>query len=164
MKQLAAAGRIKSDILRERYVSDLRPLLGRPAREDLTLQLWIEIVEEVRLKDVPSLPAAAAPRHVSLDAQLRFAIANKRLLRVSYLGKARVIEPHDYGLHMRQPRLLTYQLYEVAVARQPRTKGWRLLDCAKVDSCEVLDDTFPESRSDSHQRHYEWDALYARVE
>jgi hypothetical protein len=36
------------DVLRARYVEELRPKLGRPEREDLTLALWIEIIEETR--------------------------------------------------------------------------------------------------------------------
>jgi hypothetical protein len=38
------------DVLRARYVEELRPKLGRPEREDLTLELWIEIIEETRLR------------------------------------------------------------------------------------------------------------------
>ena len=36
------------DVLRDRYREELRPKLGRPEREDLTLELWIEIIEEIR--------------------------------------------------------------------------------------------------------------------
>jgi hypothetical protein len=36
------------DVLRARYIEELRPKLGRPEREDLTLELWIEIIEETR--------------------------------------------------------------------------------------------------------------------
>ena len=36
------------DLLRERYHQELRPYLGNPKREDLTLQLWIEAIEEDR--------------------------------------------------------------------------------------------------------------------
>jgi hypothetical protein len=36
------------DVLRARYVKELRPKLDRPEREDLTLELWIEIIEETR--------------------------------------------------------------------------------------------------------------------
>jgi hypothetical protein len=35
-------------ILKERYVKELRPVLGIPEREDLTLRLWIEMIEEDR--------------------------------------------------------------------------------------------------------------------
>ena len=35
-------------LLKERYEKELRPYLGNPEREDLTLQLWIEAIEEDR--------------------------------------------------------------------------------------------------------------------
>jgi hypothetical protein len=38
------------EILQERYTTELRPYLGHPAREDLTLQFWIEDIEEDRAK------------------------------------------------------------------------------------------------------------------
>jgi hypothetical protein len=41
-------------LLRERYISEMRPYLGNPRREDLTMQLWIESIEEER---------AAGPNH-----------------------------------------------------------------------------------------------------
>ena len=36
------------DLLRERYLAELRPYLGNPKREDLTLKLWIDVIEEDR--------------------------------------------------------------------------------------------------------------------
>ena len=36
------------EILQERYSKELRWQLGNPAREDLTLKLWIEIIQEDR--------------------------------------------------------------------------------------------------------------------
>jgi hypothetical protein len=99
----------------------------------------------------------------SLDAQIRFAIEHKRLLRLGYLGKVRVVEPHDYGVQKDREKLLVYQRYEVAVSSRPGTEGWRLLELPKFESCEVLDQTFPGSRGEAHQRHYTWDVLYARV-
>jgi hypothetical protein len=35
-------------LLRERYLTELRPYLGNPNREDLTLQLWMNAIEEDR--------------------------------------------------------------------------------------------------------------------
>jgi hypothetical protein len=37
-------------VLKSRYAQELRPYLGRPEREDLTLALWIEMIEEHRAK------------------------------------------------------------------------------------------------------------------
>jgi hypothetical protein len=35
-------------VLKQRYTDEMRIYLGRPEREDVTLQLWIDIVEESR--------------------------------------------------------------------------------------------------------------------
>jgi hypothetical protein len=35
-------------ILQERYQKELRPYLGNPEREDLTLKLWMEAIQEER--------------------------------------------------------------------------------------------------------------------
>ena len=45
---LAGGPGLDIDVLRARYVEELRPKLGRPERQDLTLELWIEIIEETR--------------------------------------------------------------------------------------------------------------------
>jgi hypothetical protein len=45
---LAGGPGLDIDLLRARYVEELRPKLGRPEREDLTLTLWIEIIEETK--------------------------------------------------------------------------------------------------------------------
>jgi len=43
VQELARAGHLKPEILRERYFSELRPnLLAHEARHDLTLRLWLE--------------------------------------------------------------------------------------------------------------------------
>jgi hypothetical protein len=41
--------------------------------------------------------------------------------------------------------------------------GWRLLDVVKIESCAVTDRTFAGTRGQSHQQHYQWETLYARV-
>ena len=38
------------DLLMKRYQDELRPYLGNPEREDLTLRLWIEAIEEERAR------------------------------------------------------------------------------------------------------------------
>jgi hypothetical protein len=47
LASIAAGPGLDIDILRGRYEDELRGRLGRPEREDLTLELWIEIVREV---------------------------------------------------------------------------------------------------------------------
>lgn len=44
---LTTARGLDTRLLTDRYRSELRPKLGRPEREDLTLQLWIEMIREL---------------------------------------------------------------------------------------------------------------------
>jgi hypothetical protein len=48
VRYLARAIPLDLELLRSRYDQELRPYLGNPKREDLTLQLWIEAIEEDR--------------------------------------------------------------------------------------------------------------------
>ena len=97
----------------------------------------------------------------SLDVRIRRAIAEKRLLELHYNRAVRLAEPHDYGVIDGTARLLIFQL------RGPDSGkgavGWRLLDIAKIESGTVSDQTFAGSRGQSHQQHYQWETLYARV-
>ena len=90
----------------------------------------------------------------TLDAKIRTAIADKRLIKVGYNGSARVAEPHDYGIQRGTIKLLVFQ-------RQP--EGWRLLECSKIESLEILVPPFPGSRGRDHKQHMIWDELFARV-
>jgi hypothetical protein len=98
----------------------------------------------------------------SIEGRIRFAITHKRLIKVAYNGVLRVAEPHDYGAINRVDRLFIFQLR----GGRPLSAGktpWRLLDVAKIESLEVLDEEFGGSRHASGQRHHAWDAVYARV-
>ena len=106
------------------------------------------------MKKILSFPA-------TLDSQLRFAIANKRLLRFTYDGAARVAEPHDYGIQKGTLRLFAYQTRSID---EPSKKpGWRWFDISKIAELVVLDQTFKGSRSEPNQHHHEWDIVYVRV-
>lgn len=48
VKHLAKTLPFELEILKDRYFKELRIYLGNPKREDLTLQLWIEMIEEER--------------------------------------------------------------------------------------------------------------------
>jgi len=48
VKYLAKTVPLDLEVLRERYQKELRWQLGNPEREDLTLRLWIEAIEEER--------------------------------------------------------------------------------------------------------------------
>ena len=96
----------------------------------------------------------------TLDQRLRFAIANKRLVRFTYKARSRVVEPHDYGIQGGIAKLLAYQVRGESTTPLP---GWRLLDVSKIEGLVVLPDDFRGSRGESHRHHKEWDKLFARV-
>ena len=48
MKYLAKIVPLDLEVLEQRYQKELRWQLGNPEREDLTLRLWIEAIEEER--------------------------------------------------------------------------------------------------------------------
>jgi hypothetical protein len=100
----------------------------------------------------------------SIDGQLRFAIAGKRLIEVSYKGSVRLVEPHDYGVQQGKVRLFVYQRRASFVVPGKSATGWRMLDVPKIEKCVVTEQTFKGSRGTADQDHNVWDVLYARVE
>lgn len=48
VKYLARVVPFDLEVLKERYHNELRVYLGNPEREDLTLKLWLEMIEEER--------------------------------------------------------------------------------------------------------------------
>jgi len=48
VKHLAEVVPFDLEILKQRYQDELRVYLGNPEREDLTLKLWVEMIEESR--------------------------------------------------------------------------------------------------------------------
>ena len=99
----------------------------------------------------------------TLDSQLRFAIAHKRLIRFTYESVVRIAEPHDYGLREGAAKLLAYQRQKGG-RRDQRVRGWRWLDVDKIQDCIVLDDSFSGTREAAGQQHHQWDVIYARVD
>lgn len=89
------------------------------------------------------------------------AIHEKRLLRFSYHGKPRIVEPQDYGIQKGIVNLFTYQISgESSSSRLP---DWRKFAVQGMSNVELLDQNFPGSRSVPSQKHQEWDVLFARV-
>jgi hypothetical protein len=111
-------------------------------------------------KNVLSVPTS---RELSIDSQLRFAIANKRLIQFTYESALRIAEPHDYGVRGGAPKLLAFQRQK-AGRRDRHVRGWRWLDISKVEDCVVLEDSFSGTREAAGQQHHHWDVLYARVD
>ena len=97
-----------------------------------------------------------------MDARLRHAIEEQRLVEIRYKQRTRIAELHDYGHQKGVDRLLIYQLMATG-SRPGHEVGWRLLDVPKIESLKVLDARFQGSRQERDQDHHTWDVLYARV-
>ncbi|HEX3091478.1 MAG TPA: WYL domain-containing protein [Candidatus Angelobacter sp.] len=104
-------------------------------------------------------PAAVDP---GVHERILTAIHERRLLRFTYLDKVRIVEPHDYGIQKETAHLFAYQI--AGESGSSRLPDWRKFAVTRISRLELLDKTFPGSRSVPSQRHQEWDVLFARVD
>ncbi len=141
-------------------IAQAREVLKRAGVGKLPL-LGDELPETRGRRPVKGTAAINSSR--SVDKQLRFAIAQKRLIQVSYGGRLRIAEPYDYGIKNGSPKLLVYQVGEAGSGQKKGVKGWRLLEVSRIDACIVSEDTFPGSRGESSRGHLTWDELFVRV-
>src|SRR4051794_33439852 len=96
-----------------------------------------------------------------VDALIRRAIAERKLLRLIYQGHERIGEPHDYGLKHGEAVLLFWQTG--GRSRAGALPGWRTLKVADGDDFELIDRRFPGGRAPPSGTHGTWDELWARV-
>jgi hypothetical protein len=90
------------------------------------------------------------------------AICDKRLIEFVYKnGRARTVEPHDYGIRKGRESLLGYQIR--GESRSGAVHGWKWFDVQDIRQLRVLDQRFSGTRADSAQHHRDWDNLFARV-
>jgi hypothetical protein len=100
------------------------------------------------------------PTTAKTDDVIRTAIQQRRLAKVTYLGRVRIIEPHDYGVQNRTVKLLTYQLTGASSGPLP---NWRWMEVDSISEIELLDRTFRGGRPSPSGKHHTWDELYLRV-
>jgi hypothetical protein len=95
------------------------------------------------------------------DRLIRRAIYEKRLIRFVYTGKARISEPHDYGVQSGKVRLLSYQIG--GESNTGKLPAWRWIDVNGMSDISVEKEHFKGSRGIDSTQHHKWDELYARV-
>ena len=88
------------------------------------------------------------------------AIHQKRLMSFSLDGKARIAEPHDYGIQNGKVRLLVFQIGGLSSGPLP---GWRWIEISRMSHPEMLAETFAGNRITPTGNHHKWDILFARV-
>jgi hypothetical protein len=96
-----------------------------------------------------------------VDAFLRKAIDEKRLISFTLDGRRRVAEPHDYGVVDGMLRLLFFQV--AGESNSGRALGWRWASADKLTEIKLLDERFPGTRLAPSGRHRRWDRIIASV-
>jgi hypothetical protein len=94
------------------------------------------------------------------DPLLWTAIEGRRLIRLIYHRKSRIVEPHDHGILNGSIQLLGYQ---VGGSSSRPIPNWLLMKANEITDLELLDQTFPGGRPTASGRHRKWDKLFIRV-
>lgn len=96
----------------------------------------------------------------SMDAMIRSAIKEKRMLEFCYKGSFRVVEPHVYGNKGGEDGIMAYQVRGESSSGKP--EGWKRMYLKDVTGIKILDEKFPGRRPTKN--HSEWDVIYCIVD
>ena len=88
------------------------------------------------------------------------AIEHKRIIRLIYHSKNRIVEPHDHGVLNGSVQLLGYQVGGFSSRPLP---NWLLMKTDEATELELLERTFPGGRPTIAGNHIHWDQLFIRV-
>ena len=88
------------------------------------------------------------------------AIEQRRLIRLFYKDRERLVEPHDYGIHNGVVKLFAYQ---VGGSSNHKLPAWRWLEENLISDIYILDRTFAGGRPTPSGKHHKWDKLFIRV-
>jgi len=91
---------------------------------------------------------------------IRTAIEQRRMIRVMYHDRERILEPHDHGVLKGSVQLLGYQTDGSSSRPLP---NWLLMKTDEIVNFELLDQTFPGGRPTATGNHIRWDKLLIRV-
>lgn len=95
------------------------------------------------------------------DPLLWQAIENRRMIRLVYHGKRRLVEPHDHGILNGTAQLLGYQVAGFSSRPLP---NWILMKADEMEHLEVLEKPFAGGRPTASGKHLCWDILFIRVQ
>jgi hypothetical protein len=95
------------------------------------------------------------------NPQIWKAIKQRRMMRLVYHGKERIIEPHDHGILNGSVQLLAWQVAGFSSRPLP---NWLLMKVDEMAGLITQPDTFPGGRSTGSGEHVKWDKLFIRVQ
>ena len=94
------------------------------------------------------------------DPVLWKAIEERRMIRLLYHRRPRMLEPHDYGILNGSVQLLAYQVGGSSSRPLP---NWILMKADEIADLELLDQSFPGGRPSAASKHLKWNTLFIRV-
>ncbi len=94
------------------------------------------------------------------DPVLWKAIEERRMIRLLYHRRPRMLEPHDYGILNGSVQLLAYQVGGSSSRPLP---NWILMKADEIADLELLDQNFPGGRPSAASKHLKWNTLFIRV-
>jgi hypothetical protein len=89
------------------------------------------------------------------------AIKQRRMMRLVYHDKVRIIEPHDHGILKGSVQLLAWQ---TAGASSRPLPNWLLMKVDEIVDLTTLTETFAGGRPTGSGEHVKWDELFIRVQ
>jgi hypothetical protein len=94
------------------------------------------------------------------DPQTWRAIEHRRMIRLRYHQRDRILEPHDHGILNGSVQLLAYQVGGSSSRPFP---NWMLMKVDEIYDLDVLGRSFHGRRPTSTGNHIKWDMLFIRV-
>src|SRR5579864_9342412 len=94
------------------------------------------------------------------DPLLWRAIEDRRVIRLLYHRRLRILEPHDHGILNGSVQLLAYQVGGSSSRSLP---NWILMKTDEIADLDLLDQNFPGGRPAAAGKHLKWNALFIRV-
>jgi hypothetical protein len=88
------------------------------------------------------------------------AIEDKRMIRLLYHHRDRILEPHDHGILNGSVQLLAYQVGGSSSRPLP---NWILMKANEIADLDLLDQIFPGGRPTASGKHLKWNKLFIRV-
>jgi hypothetical protein len=88
------------------------------------------------------------------------AIDHRRMIRLLYHRRNRIVEPHDHGILNGSVQLLAYQVGGSSSRPLP---NWVLMKANEITDIELLNQIFPRGRPTASSKHLKWDKLFIRV-
>ena len=96
----------------------------------------------------------------NMDAIVREAINNKKLLEFDYDGFHRIVEPHVYGSKGGKNAILAYQVR--GSSSSGNIPDWRRMALNKISNMRILNEEF-DGRRETHGSHSSFDITHLIV-